>query len=367
MASFCKTMTQFFESKPSILSENEARDLQNNNPYIFEVDAFSRQLKELFFIDNHPFIGVNKEEVYASTDFKQYTELKKNDFVYIYYAWSHHLVKSVSNEDYFKLKTNRNQDLITSEEQVILKNYKVAVLGMSVGSNIAFVLTQAGISDTIVLADFDELDTTNLNRILAGVHQIGLNKTIVAARKIYEDNPFANVVLWQEGVTKTNLEQALKNGEINCLIEEIDDIPLKIEIRLLAMKYKVPVVMVTDNGDGIVIHVERYDLGNTKIWGRDFSYYEEKIKGPKSKELSGEIIINDIVGGVHRVDPKMIASVNKVLKKELVSWSQLGSAAILGAVMCTYMIKEIALGKSDQLDIRSYITPTTIDHKTHTS
>jgi hypothetical protein len=354
--------------RPEFLDETGATKIHETHPELMEVDAFSRQLKELFFIDNHQFIGIPKPEVYATDDFAQYVEQKKNSFIYIYFPWNNTLVKTVKSEDYFKLKTNRNQDLITAKEQLKLRDYKIAVLGMSVGSNIAFVLTQAGISNTITLADFDELDTTNLNRILAGVHQVGLNKTVVAARHIYEDNPFADVISLSDGVNETNLEELLKAKKIDCVVEEIDDIPFKIHARLLAMKYKVPVVMITDNGDGIVLHVERYDLGHTKIWGRDASYYEAKLaEGPMTKEKAGGIIMNEIVGGPQKVDPKMIASVKRTLAKELVSWSQLGSAAILGGVVATYIIKRIALDELDENDIRAYITPQSVEYGTHSN
>lgn len=353
-------------TRPELTDETGAAAIRAAHPELTEVDAFSRQLKELFFIDNHRFIGMPKDEAYASEDFAAYAEGKKDAFTYVYFPWNNTLVKCVQAEDYFKLKTNRNQDLITAEEQQKLRAYKVAVLGMSVGSNIAFVLTQAGISTSITLADFDELDTTNLNRILAGVHEVGVNKTHVAARHIYEDNPFADVTLLDQGVDETNLEELLKAGKIDCIIEEIDDMPFKIHARLLAMRYKVPIVMVTDNGDGVVLHVERYDLGHDLIWGKPHSYYEQKLAdGPMTKEKAGGIIMHDIVGGVHRVDPKMIASVQRVLAKELVSWSQLGSAAILGGVIATYAIKEIALGKGTQKDIRAWISPEQVERGSH--
>lgn len=307
-----------------------------------------------------------KPEAYATPEFAKYVADKANAYVYVYFAWNNTLVKSVTAEDYYALKTNRNQDLITAEEQARLRDYKVAVLGMSVGSNIAFVLAQAGISNVITLADFDELDTTNLNRILAGVHQVGLNKTVVAARHIYEDNPFAEVIALQDGVNEGNLEELLRSKKIDCIVEEIDDIAFKIRSRELAMQYKVPVVMITDNGDGVVLHVERYDLGHQSIWGKPRAYYDAKLAaGPLTKEQAGGIIIHDIVGGPEKVDPKMIASVKRVLAKELVSWSQLGSAAILGGVVITYIVKRIALGELDEHDIRAYITPASVEYGSH--
>lgn len=343
--------------KPIVVEKDKIKDLLESEKQPIFIDAFERQLKELFFIENTKFTGKDKEETYKTEKFKKFTENKKNDFKHFYYPWNSHLIKCINKDDYLTLKTNRNQDLITADEQKKLADYKVAVLGMSVGSNIAFVLTQAGISNKIVLADFDELDTTNLNRILAGVHQIGVNKTIVASRRIYEDNPYANVNIFSEGITSENLEELLKNKKIDCIVEEIDDIKVKIITRQLALKYKVPVVMITDNGDGVLLHVERYDIGYDKIFHKEPSFWDDKIKGEMTKEIAGDIIINHIVGGPQNVDPHMLASVQRVFKKELVSWSQLGSAAILGGVVATVAIKRIALGTSKEKDARIFISP----------
>lgn len=345
------------EYKPIIVKDGEFESLSKSEKQPVFVDAFDYQLKELFFIENTKFIGEDKKEVYKTEEFKKFVENRKSDFQYFYYPWNNHIVKCALKDDYLALKTNRNQDLITAEEQKKLRDYNIAVFGMSVGSNIAFVLTQAGISNKIIIADNDELDTTNLNRILAGVHQIGINKTIVAARRIYEDNPYADVHILPKGITNENLETLLKNKEIDCIVEEIDDVKMKIDTRMLALKYKVPVVMITDNGDGIVLHAERYDLGHNKIFDEEQDYWKDKFSGEITKEVAGGIIINNIVGGPDKVDPNMMKSVKRVLDRELVSWSQLGSAAILGGVVVTVAIKRIALGTSTELNTRTFVSP----------
>lgn len=350
-------MEQLDTNKPLFLkSENDAKDFLSKNPHVQLVDAFSRQLKELFFIDKNKFIGEDKEKTYRTEEFKNYCLKKANDFIHVYFPWNFHLVKTIKQDDYFRLKTNRNQDLITAAEQIKLRDYRVGVFGMSVGSNIAFVLTQAGISNKIIIADFDELDTSNLNRILGGVHQIGLNKTHMAARRIYEGNPFTEVKALSEGITKENLEGLLKNRELDLIVEEIDDIKVKIETRILAMKYKVPVVMITDNGESAMLHIERYDLGHDKIFDKDLSYWQTKIHENMTKTELGMIIEQDIFGGREKIEPKMIESVMKVFKKELVSWSQLGSAAILGAVIATITVKKVVLENHSGINVKEFIS-----------
>jgi hypothetical protein len=58
------------------------------------------------------------------------------------------------------------------------------------------------------------------------------------------------------------------------------------------------------------------------------------------------MIVNDILGGPQNVPPRVFQSVERIMKKELVSWAQLGSAAIFGGVVATVTVKEIALGRN---------------------
>lgn len=348
--------------RPIVFGKAKYKMFQRKHPDVFVVDAFQRQVKELFLIERPHLANKDKKTLYQSDEFKRYARTKQNSYTYVYYPWNNHIVRTVGAKDYFRLKTNRNRDLITPTEQEMLAAYRVAVLGMSVGSNIAFILTQAGISRHIVLADFDELDTTNLNRIFGGAHQIGLNKCVLAARRIYEDNPFAEITILPKGATEKNLRSLFERKNIDCIIDEIDNIPMKIAVRRLAMRYKAPVLMVTDNGDGIVLHIERYDLGYKKIFHQDTRYWDKKLalfvkeKGGE-KKIAGGIIMDDIVGGAHQVDPAMLRSVEKVLNGKLVSWSQLGSAAMLGGVYATYALKRIILGKEKRKEVRVHINP----------
>lgn len=344
--------------KPEFISEQE---IDENS---FVVDAFSRQVRELFLISHKEHIGGDKEAVFASDAFKDFVLSKKGSVVYVRYPWLDTVVKTLPKEDYLTLKTNRNQDLITANEQVVLRDYSIAVFGLSVGSNVVMTATQAGISNSIVIADFDELDTTNLNRIVAGSHQIGINKAWISARRIYEDNPFADVAVHEDGASDALVEALLGSKTVQCIVDEVDDIAFKISCRRIAMKYGVPVVMITDNGDGVVLHVERYDLGLKTIFGKDPSYFDS-LGNSLSRMEAGKMIIDTIVGGAERVDPAMMKSVQRVLSKELVSWSQLGSAALLGGVIATYMIKQIALKVSTEPDIRAYISPRSVIWQTH--
>lgn len=342
--------------KPIFLkNEKELERLLKEKPFLLMKDIFEGQLKELIFIDQPKFIGQEKKKVYQSQEFKKFIKKKKNDFHYIYFPWNHTIVKSVKEKDFYQLKTNRNRDLILPEEQKKLYNYRIATLGLSVGSNIALILALSGIARKMIIADCDELETTNLNRILAGIHEIGLNKTFFTAQKLYEQNPYLKLTLLPRGISKENLEKLLKEKKLDCIIEEIDNLLLKIQIRELAIKYKVPVIMITDNGEGVILHSERYDLGYNMVFGREINYWLKKFSKPLNKEEIGKIICEEIVGGKEKVDPNMLLSVKKVIDNKLISWPQLGTAALLAGVVAIILIKNIVSGQNKKNYIKKHI------------
>jgi molybdopterin/thiamine biosynthesis adenylyltransferase len=334
-------------------NRREANELTAKNNADF-TDLLPAQSLELYIINNLSKI-VNKADIPSSPEFKTFCDEQLGRAKIFYYPWLNRIIQTLDQEHFFCLKTNRNQDLITGEEQKKLSEFTVAVLGLSVGSNIAFLLTQAGISNKIFLADPDNLDTTNLNRIFTGVQDLGLNKSILAARKIYEGNPFAEVTPIQEGINPGNLEELLKTGVVNCIIEEVDSLPIKITTRKLALKYKVPVMMITDNGFSVILHVERYDLGYSQIFEKDAAYWDSKISGGLDIQKVSQIIVEDIIGDMQKIDPKLIASTMRIFQKELVSWPQLGSTAMLGGVVVTQALKKIALGENKEPFIKRFI------------
>ena len=71
------------------------------------------------------------------------------------------------------LRTDRNRNLITAEEQHRLGALRIGVVGLSVGHVIAHTLVMQGLCGELRLADFDDLELSNLNRIPATVFDLG--------------------------------------------------------------------------------------------------------------------------------------------------------------------------------------------------
>ncbi|MCI0541980.1 MAG: ThiF family adenylyltransferase [Verrucomicrobiales bacterium] len=93
---------------------------------------------------------------------------------WIFYPWSGRLVHLLEREEFREVRLNRNRNKISAVEQARLGEITVGVVGLSVGSAVARTLALEGIG-TLKLADFDCLDLSNLNRIQAGVADLGVN------------------------------------------------------------------------------------------------------------------------------------------------------------------------------------------------
>ena len=87
-----------------------------------------------------------------------------------------------------------------------LKNAKVLVIGAGgLGSPALLYLAAAGVG-TIGIAEFDEVDESNLQRqIIHGQSDIGKSKALSAKESIAEANPLVNVVLHEERLDNDNV------------------------------------------------------------------------------------------------------------------------------------------------------------------
>jgi len=60
--------------------------------------------------------------------------------------------------------------------------------------------------------------------------------------------------LWRRGVQRDDLEEFIEGSpRLDVFVDEMDNIELKVAARVACKKARVPVVMATDNGDGIIV------------------------------------------------------------------------------------------------------------------
>ena len=116
--------------------------------------------------------------------------------VWVYYPWSRRLVHLLDEKEFALVRTDRNRNKITREEQERLSSLKVGVIGLSVGRSVALAMALERSFGELRLADHDRIDLSNLNRIHTGVHDLGINKCVATAREIAELDPFLEVRLF---------------------------------------------------------------------------------------------------------------------------------------------------------------------------
>jgi nitroreductase len=261
---------------------------------------------------------------------------------WVFYPWNQRLVHLLGAAEYALVRTDRNRNKITREEQAVLAQKKVGVIGLSVGQSVSLTMALERSFGEIRLADFDTLDLTNLNRIRTGVHHLGMNKAVITAREIAEIDPYLNVICFTAGLTQENMDAFFsEGGKLDILVEECDSVDIKILARQKAKALGIPVVM--DMSDRGCLDVERFDLEPSRpiMHGWIDHLDLEAAKRPMSAEEKVPFMLP--ITGVETLSPRMKASVIE-LGQTLSTWPQLATSVTLGGALAGDAVRRIALG-----------------------
>ncbi len=102
----------------------------------------------------------------------------------------------------------------------IMKSARVGIAGLGgLGSNIAVALVRSGIGH-LVLADFDTVELSNINRQLYTLSHIGQSKAEALPKILHEINPFCEIGAHTVRITADNCKPLF--GECDILIEAFD-------------------------------------------------------------------------------------------------------------------------------------------------
>lgn len=263
---------------------------------------------------------------------------------WVLYPWSHRLVHVLPEDEFRELRTSTNRNKISAEEQGKLSRAAIGIVGLSSGAAIAVTLALEGIGGHFVLADFDRLELSNMNRLNIGVHDLGLNKAVLAARCMYEINPFCQIEIVPDGLTLENVDSILTRsrfGKLDLIFEQCDDLYAKFLLRERAQSGRVCVLMHTS--DRGVLDVERFDL---------------QPERPAFHGLTGDVRATDLrnmttyekiptvlrILDVDSLSERMAASLIDI-ETTLKSWPQLASEVALGAAVSTDVARRILLGQ----------------------
>ena len=257
--------------------------------------------------------------------------------VIVHYPWSGQLVRLLAPADFRELRLDRNRNKLTREEQAHLASRTIAVVGLSVGNAVALTIALEGACGRLRLADFDPLALSNMNRVRAGVHEIGLEKTVLAARQIAEIDPWIDVEIVREGATAANVD-ALLDG-VDVLVDECDGLAMKFVLRERARARRIPVLMETS--DRGMLDVERFDLEPER------PLFHGRVVPPASFDALSPgdriALVMDIVDR-EGISPRMASSM-KEIGRTLATWPQLASAVTLGGATVCVAVRRILLGE----------------------
>jgi len=334
-----------YDYKPVILRLGNPADqatfkgLFDDAKITFVSDEISGQLQELIKSQN-PSIKIKQDE-YPELINKHLAGKNIDEYgVWVYYPWNQRLVHLLDEEEFAEVRTNRNRNKITREEQNTLKTKKIGIVGLSVGQSIALTIAMERTCGELRLADFDTAELSNLNRIRTGVHNLGLNKTIIAAREISEIDPFLNVTIFSDGLQDDNMDDFfLGGGKLDLFIEVCDGLDVKIKSRYKAREFQIPVVM--DTNDRGMIDVERFDLEPQRPV---FHGLADGLNPGNIKDLTNEEKIPYILKmiGADTISARLKASMSEV-NKSINTWPQLASSVTLGGAATTDVCRRILL------------------------
>lgn len=345
-------------TKPTILTEGNytASDVEElkSNAWRFQ-DIFVSQLGELFEINNASLIKEpdfkSRQAAFIEEQSGSEPALKGN---YVFYPWSGLLLHLLGKDELRILRTNRTNNLITPDEQARLSQFTAGVAGLSFGNGIALSQVYTGISDTIKLADTDIFETTNLNRVRVGLPSVTQAKTDVTAQDIYEINPYANVEIFDAGLTEDNLADFIGGTtKLNIVFDVVDDFAMKVRLRLAAREAHIPVIMLTSLEDSVLVDVERFDLDPNAepfhgLLGSVTNDLLTKTMSEQDKARYAMAIV-----GPERISYRNLMSLANV-GRSLVSRPHLYGTVSIVCGLASYIAKRIALGE-DMPSMRKHL------------
>jgi molybdopterin/thiamine biosynthesis adenylyltransferase len=331
----------YFYRAGNIEERKQMMHMQANTAGIQVFDTLWSQLNELIKSRN-PRIKYTAPELNAAANDFLGNTLPEECGVWVYYPWSKRLVHILDEAEFTELRTNRNKYKITDEERIRLSKKRIGVIGLSVGQSVSVTLAMERSFGELRIADFDELEITNLNRLRSGIHNMGLKKTVVVAREIAEIDPFLKVTCFHDGINDNNIQAfLLENGKLDVLIDECDSVDVKINCRIAAKRHQIPVLM--EASDRGTIDIERFDLepGRPILHGLVSHLDISKLKGLTTNEEKLPYILP--IAGMENMSARFKASAVEV-GQTISTWPQLASAVTQGGGITADVCRRVLLG-----------------------
>lgn len=327
----------------------ELEKLATSAPITLVKDNYDEQLAELLLSRNAQLYrarpAIQQESIASFLDSHYGSAEPWQMGSWVYYPWSGYLVHLLEEELFTESRTIRNKNLITATEQAVYADFRVGCLGMSVGSSAAVALILQGGSRRITIADSAVISGSNLNRIRTGVSSVGDEKATVIARQLYEMDPYITVTKWTSQVTQATLGDFFTKPEpLQCVVDEIDDLEVKIRLRVEARRRGIPVLMATDLGDDVMLDVERFDLDPKLPLFHGLAGDIEAVLNQKDMTQRQWLKYANMIIGNKNVPLRLQQSLLQI-GQTLPTQPQLGGTAQAAGGVIAYAVRMLALGQ----------------------
>ncbi len=311
-------------------------------PSLQIIDEIGIQVAELIKLQN-PSERLSAEDLERMA--KDFFKGKNKDEYgsWVYYPWKNSLVHVLPEIDFVAVRTARNKYKITASEQALLATKKIGVVGLSVGQSVAICLAMERSFGELRIADFDTLELGNMNRLRTSVLNLGVEKTQLVVREVAEIDPYLNVKVYPMGLTEENMDSFLKEGgDLDLLIEECDNLSMKILCRLKAKSLGIPVLM--DTSDRGMMDIERFDLEPERpiFHGMLTKFGDENQLIDGLDENKNNILMTIL--DFERLSERAKSSIQEI-GKSITTWPQLASSVLMGGAMCAHFAKRILCGQ----------------------
>jgi len=309
-----------------------------SEPHLQRIDSIHLQVRDLIESD-HPSEDYSDVELDALVREKTGPEPDQYG-VWVHYPWSRRVVHLLPEQEFIRMRTNRNLYKIKPSEQESLSQKTIGLIGLSVGHAVAMSLALERSFGKLRIADFDVLDLSNLNRIRTNVYRIGVPKTDIVMQEIAELDPYLYVESYPEGLKEENMDEFLQ--DIDLLIDECDSIDIKISVREKARAQGIPVIMETS--DRGMLDIERYDLDSELpiLHGLAEGLDSQKLKGLTNEEKIPYVLP---IIGLEKSSLGLRASMVEI-EKSISTWPQLGTDVLIGGGTVGYVTRRLLTGEN---------------------